>query len=104
MLHHQHHPQKALDAPRFCLGSTTASKPNPVPYYNRTIALEHGIDPAVVAKLKEMGHDVEVIRGNEQVVFGKGQMILRIEDEKTGRRVWAAGSDPRGDGCAMAQF
>lgn len=104
MLHHLHHPQKAIDAPRFCIGSVSLNKPNPIPFYNRIVALEYGVKDEVVQKLKEMGHDVEVVRGNEQVVFGKGQMILKIVDEKTGKRVWAAGSDPRGDGCAMAQW
>lgn len=104
MLHHKHHPQKAIDAPRFCIGSVSLNKPNPEPFYNRIIALEHGVKQEVFDKLKEMGHDVEYVRGNEQVVFGKGQMILQIKDEKTGKRVWAAGSDPRGDGCAMAQY
>jgi gamma-glutamyltranspeptidase/glutathione hydrolase len=73
-------------------------------FYDRVIALEDGIDPAVVEKLREMGHKIELIKGNQQVVFGKGQIILRTVDHRTGRRIWAAGYDPRGDGCALPQI
>ena len=50
-----------------------------------------------------MGHDLEVIKGNDQVIFGKGQVIWQNVDERTGRRVWSAGTDPRGDGVALSQ-
>lgn len=104
MLHHRHHPQAALDAKRFCIGSLAWSVPGKEQFYNRVVALEDGIDPGVIEKLRAMGHKIEVIKGNEQVVFGKGQIILRTTDPRTGKLIWAAGSDPRGDGCALPQI
>ncbi|RSH84019.1 hypothetical protein EHS25_005264 [Saitozyma podzolica] len=104
MLHHRHHPQAALDAKRFCIGSLAWSVPGEEQFYNRVVALEDGIDPGVIEKLRAIGHKIEVIKGNEQVVFGKGQIILRTTDPRTGKLIWAAGSDPRGDGCALPQI
>jgi len=53
---------------------------------------------ATIIGLKKMGHPVYVVNGYERAMFGRGQVILR--DAETG--VLCAGSDPRGDGCAMA--
>ncbi|WVQ82801.1 gamma-glutamyltransferase [Cryptococcus sp. DSM 104549] len=101
IIHRSHHAQAALDAKRFCIGGVTWAFPGPVPFYNDHVAIEDGISPEVVEKLREMGHNLKVVKGQEQVVFGKGQIILRTVDKRTGKRVWAAGSDPRGDGCAL---
>lgn len=78
----------------------------------------------VVKKLGEMGHRVETASGeciiliyllasmltrpslhigHGRGMFGRGQIIQRTVDKVTGRLVWAAGSDPRGDGHASAQ-
>lgn len=102
LLHHLHNPQHALDSPRFCIGSLTSAAEGQQPFYNREIAIEDGVRDDVVEKLRKMGHDLQVVKGGERVVFGKGQIIMRLTDQRTGKRVWAAGSDPRGDGCAMA--
>lgn len=104
MLHRKHHPQAALDAKRFLIGSKTSSDPGPPEFFNRTIAIEDGIPGKVIEELRQMGHDLEVIEGNDQVVFGKGQITWQTIDERTGRRVWAAGTDPRGDGVALSQL
>ena len=37
-------------------------------------------------------------------MFGRGQIIQRKVDARSGRTVWAAGSDPRADGHAVAQI
>jgi gamma-glutamyltranspeptidase len=83
-----------------------------------------------VKKLGEMGHRVEMASGASTFIdneafareadqkpkhirnyaghargmFGRGQIIQRTVDKVTGRLVWAAGSDPRGDGHASAQI
>ncbi|WVQ74298.1 gamma-glutamyltransferase [Cryptococcus sp. DSM 104548] len=104
VVHRSHHAQAALDSKRFCIGGSPApTSTSSVPYYNDHVAIEHGIAPGVMARLREMGHDIREVKGQEQIVFGKGQIILRTTDGRTGKRVWAGGSDPRGDGCALPQ-
>jgi gamma-glutamyltranspeptidase/glutathione hydrolase len=50
-----------------------------------------------------MGHDAHVMSGWDRALMGRGQIIQRIID-KSGKTVWAAGSDPRADGHAGAQI
>jgi gamma-glutamyltranspeptidase/glutathione hydrolase len=81
-------PQEALDAPRFfIMDGTSGGK----------VLLEDEISVEVMSRLAAMGHDVEQASGWMRVRFGKGQIIHR--DPET--RVLTAGSDPRGDGCAI---
>lgn len=54
-------------------------------------------------RLSDMGHDVRILSGFARDMFGRGQVIQKIND-KSRRTVWAAGSDPRGDGHAAAQI
>lgn len=54
--------------------------------------------------LIEMGHQVKIVRGHKRGLFGRGQVIQRIQDKGTGQLVWAAGSDPRADGQAVVQI
>lgn len=82
-------PQEALDQLRLCL-EVNQAKP--------TVALEEGIPAETAAALEEMGHPLRLVRGLERSLFGRGQIICR--DPKSG--VLCGGSDPRGDGCAMA--
>lgn len=103
LLHRSHHPQSALDAPRFCVGG-----PYPDPegsgasaWYNKTVCIEEGISDEAYEQLKAMGHDVERVTGAERILFGKGQLIKQEHDKRTGVRVYVAGSDPRGDGVAL---
>jgi len=83
--------QTALDVPRLCL---TAGSPG------SGIALEEGVDPAVADALAAAGHAITQPRvsGHARSLFGRGQIIYR--DPASG--VLWAGSDGRGDGCAMA--
>lgn len=60
--------------------------------------------PAVVEALGKMGHEVGMMSGSGRGMFGRGQIIQRKSDPVTGQLVWAAGSDPRGDGHATAQL
>lgn len=96
--------QAAIDAPRICIGAGT---PDQGPM-DSTVYMEEGIDDATIEKLCSMGHAARPARAwSERVVFGRGQMIMRIDtkayDDADRDWAWAAGSDPRADGCAMAQ-
>ncbi|EXJ95781.1 gamma-glutamyltransferase [Capronia coronata CBS 617.96] len=91
-------PQQALDAPRICIG---AGMPEEGDTQMGTVFIEEGIDETVVKVLKQMGHDVQVMKGWERGRFGRGQIIRRHVDEETGQAVFSGGTDLRGDGCAM---
>ena len=95
MLAFKYDPQSALDAPRFCIGAGMPDQGNLLD----TIYLEEGIDKKAQRGLKALGHGVEVVRGFERGLFGRGQ-IIRCHTED-GRPVFSAGSDPRGDGAAL---
>jgi gamma-glutamyltranspeptidase / glutathione hydrolase len=82
-------PQAVLDRPRFCIEDGTAGG---------RVALETGVPAQIFEQLREMGHPLYTVSGQERALFGRGQIILR--DPQTG--VLQAGSDPRADGCAMA--
>jgi gamma-glutamyltranspeptidase/glutathione hydrolase len=96
-------PQAAVDAPRFCIAA------DGVPGEEkdaRKVYLEDGISDETVKKLKGMGHDVELVKGHQRGVFGRGQLIRVHAEEvvdgeqRVQRLVYSAGSDPRGDGGA----
>lgn len=96
MLTFNYNPQAALDAPRICIG---AGMPDQGKVIDSTVYLEEGIEDAVVQGLRSKGHEVEVVRGYQRGLFGRGQVIrCHVED---GRHVYSAGSDPRGDGTAL---
>jgi gamma-glutamyltranspeptidase/glutathione hydrolase len=82
-------PQEALDSPRFCIMDGTSGG---------KVAVEEGILITKMGKLVNMGHEVIPLTGYSRSTFGRGQIILRNPD--TG--VLCAGSDPRGDGQAIA--
>lgn len=84
-------PQSALDRPRFCV---QVQEPG------GRVALEEGIPKQTLESLSAMGHPIERISGMERALFGRGQIILR--DRESG--VLWGGSDPRADGCALAQI
>lgn len=76
-------PQEALDAPRWqWIGG-------------KKVELEAGFDPAVVKGLRKRGHEVTVT--NNFLSFGRGQIILRGDDN-----VLAGATEPRADGCIAA--
>ncbi|KAL5329137.1 hypothetical protein ACEPPN_002647 [Leptodophora sp. 'Broadleaf-Isolate-01'] len=92
----KHNPQKALDAPRFCIG---AGMPDAGEVTGQIVYLEDGIEEKVVDELRSMGHNVELVRGIKRSLFGRGQLIRsRMEGEQV---VYSAGSDLRGDGGAF---
>ncbi|TVY80490.1 Glutathione hydrolase-like proenzyme [Lachnellula suecica] len=95
MIAFKYNPQAALDAPRFCIGAEEM----PGDGHGRKVYLEEGISEEVVAELKAMGHQAQLVKGYGRGVFGRGQLIRsHMED---GVHVYSGGSDPRGDGAAF---
>ena len=92
-------PQAALDAPRLCIGAGMPDNSGSGQVSDKTVYLEDGIREEVVQGLRKLGHRVEVLKGHERGLFGRGQ-IIRCHKED-GKLVWSAGSDPRGDGAAV---
>jgi len=91
-------PQEAVDAPRWYLSPVGATQ-SAQDLLENEVLLEEGYDPALKEELLRFGHHIPIdyITGNERVLYGKAQVILR--NPATG--VCIAGSDPRSDGCAI---
>lgn len=82
-------PQEAIDTPRFCIPQGTQ---------DGQVQFETGIPQDVLEQLQAMGHNmVPNVAGHARSTFGRAQIIKK--DPVTG--VLWAGSDGRGDGCAM---
>ena len=82
-------PQSAIDEPRFSIYSDPP---------NGEIWIEDSIPVTTMSTLAELGHPVRPASAALRTgVVGQGQIIVR--DPETG--VLWAGSDPRGDGCAI---
>ncbi|HEX3050411.1 MAG TPA: gamma-glutamyltransferase family protein [Aggregatilineaceae bacterium] len=75
-------PQVALDAPRWFWWS------------DRYLKVEPTVDPSLVQRLSERGHEVDV--DSDIDIFGRGQAIWRLPSGG-----YIAGSDSRADGCAI---
>ncbi|KAI9477867.1 MAG: gamma-glutamyltranspeptidase [Benjaminiella poitrasii] len=107
--HFANRPQHALDFPRLCVApplptkTKTALSPNA---YNFTevsdsvLYLEDGVSEESQRELEARGHVCYRLHHHQRAMFGRGQLIRASVDPRTGCRVLAAGSDPRGDGCA----
>lgn len=102
-------PQELIDAPRFVLNSDDDNSTDrgrgaegPVHTPITIVQLEEGIDPEVVESLKQIGHTVKVLHGYARGTFGRAQIIKNVS--QNGQLIYAAGSDPRGDGAATALY
>jgi len=101
--------QAALDAPRFCISAglpdaeVTKTRLETVGDINAEVYFEEGISEDTVKILQSMGHEAKIARNAQRGILGRGQVIQKIMDV-SGRMVWAAGSDPRADGHAVAQI
>jgi gamma-glutamyltranspeptidase/glutathione hydrolase len=82
LLDHRCNPQAALDAPRWQVER------------DGRVRVESQVPGEVVDGLRARGHEVTVERS--RLPFGRGQIIVRSSDG-----VYAAGSEPRADGCAV---
>jgi gamma-glutamyltranspeptidase / glutathione hydrolase len=81
MVDHGRNPQAALDAPRWQVER------------DGRVRVEPQVPAEVVDGLRARGHEVTV--ESSRLPFGRGQIIVRSSDG-----VYAAGSEPRADGCA----
>ncbi len=84
LLDHGMSPQEAVDHPRHR-------------HEEGTLFVEGRIPESEVRKLRNMGHRVEV--GPDYIVPTGGAQLIRVLEDG----VRACGSDPRKDGCALAQ-
>jgi gamma-glutamyltranspeptidase/glutathione hydrolase len=84
LIDHDMSPQDAVDHPRHFHGGDT-------------LLVEGRVPEREVARLRSKGHDVEV--GANYVIPTGGAQLIRVLDSG----VRACGSDPRKDGCALAQ-
>lgn len=98
-------PQRALDAPRICVGAALPGKStsdDPSKKVDDTVYLEEGIHAETANRLEQMGYQIKIVEGFGRSLFGRGQVIAVHKNEVTGGRVCSAGSDMRGDGFAAA--
>jgi gamma-glutamyltranspeptidase/glutathione hydrolase len=84
LIDHHMNPQDAADHPRHF-------------HQGDTLLVEGRVPEDEVERLRSMGHNVEV--GEDYVVPTGGAQLIRVLDDG----VRACGSDPRKDGCALAQ-
>jgi gamma-glutamyltranspeptidase / glutathione hydrolase len=92
-------PQEALDAPRIVISPHETANPNAI------VHVEFGVPPETIVGLKKLGHNITVETGFGRCgYFGRGQIVrARRKDKDEGEGwVYSAGSDPRGDGAALA--
>lgn len=102
MLEFGMNPQQALDAPRVYVHYDHKSN-------QWWVNLEEGVDQEVAKELRRRGHKVNwPITGHKRSQFGRGQIITvrdwwnpSVNQTDDPPRVLWAGSDPRGDGCAL---
>ncbi|KAL6909194.1 nucleophile aminohydrolase [Trichoderma evansii] len=99
--------QDSLDAPRVCIrpSRTLPEYATEGDYSKLTqksmICLEEGFPDETVEGLRKLGHDVELIKGWNRDLFGRGQ-VIQAKYDPSGQRVYSGGSDLRGDGHAVA--
>jgi gamma-glutamyltranspeptidase/glutathione hydrolase len=84
LIDHGMTPQEAVDHPRHL-------------HLDGTLFVEGRLPEHEVARLREKGHAVEV--GEDYIVPVGGAQLIRVHEDG----VRACGSDPRKDGCALAQ-
>ncbi|MFK7868709.1 MAG: gamma-glutamyltransferase family protein [Roseobacter sp.] len=82
--------QHAVTAPRWLLGKTWGDD-------TTTLKIEEAADPALRAKLKAAGHDVEVIPAFSSLVGHAGAVVVHADGRTE------AATDPRSDGWAYAR-
>ena len=82
MVDHGLNPQAVLDAPRWRVER------------DWTVKVEGRTPTEVIEGLRSKGHTVDI--DDNTGPFGRGQIIVRSDDG-----VYAAGSEPRADGCAV---
>lgn len=104
MMHYNFHPQHSVDMPRICISPPPAGHSPPAPVLtdvnDSVVYIEEGIPDETIKALELKGHRCILLKNHKRQMFGRGQIIRVKKDKLTGKRVLAAGSDPRGDGHA----
>ncbi|GLB36126.1 putative gamma-glutamyltranspeptidase [Lyophyllum shimeji] len=72
--------QAALDAPRFCISAGMPDAGSQAGDPNSQVFFEEGISEETIAKLSEMGHDAQIVRGFGRGMMGRGQIIQKLND------------------------
>ncbi|KAH3900432.1 related to gamma-glutamyltranspeptidase [Saccharomycodes ludwigii] len=101
-------PQESLDAPRICLSPHPKYKDRgngstgPVSTPVTLVSVEDEMSLDVIEALRSLGHCVEIKSGWDRSLFGRGQ-IIKVDHPflAPGSIIYTAGSDKRGDGCAI---
>ena len=83
-------PSQAISEPRWLLGRTWGDSQN-------NLKLEQALADRIGAQLSAMGHDVEVVEDQSEMMGHAGAIII----EKSG--LVKAGTDPRSDGSALVE-
>lgn len=81
--------QRSITAPRWLLGTTWDAP-------SVTLKLESRFDPALIAALREAGHDVEVVSAFDPAMGQSGAVVHHPSG------LMEAATDPRSDGAAVA--
>ncbi len=81
--------QEAVTAPRWLLGRTWGSEIN-------CLRIENRFDPQIISALQNMGHDVKLIGGFDEVMGHAGALVLKNDG------LFEGASDPRSDGSVAA--
>ncbi|CUS25195.1 LAQU0S33e00144g1_1 [Lachancea quebecensis] len=102
-------PQESLDKPRICLSphpkclhlDRGLGSNGPVSTPVTLVSVEDDLEAETVNNLRSLGHDVEVVTGMNRSLFGRGQIIKKTNLFNNQGFLYSAGSDKRGDGCAI---
>ncbi|KAF8335010.1 gamma-glutamyltranspeptidase [Cantharellus anzutake] len=97
-------PQAALDAPRFCILPPLPDSEPPTSQtgeINATIFVDSDFSDSTIISLQKLGHNIQKVWRFGHSTLGRGQIIQSIQKNP---QIWAAGSDPRSDGHAIAQI
>lgn len=100
-------PQESLDKPRICLSphpeychlDRGRGSEGPVSNPVTLVEVEEDLDPAVIKGLRELHHEVKIIKGHKRAVFGRGQIIKKTLNDVG--FIYSAGTDKRGDGIPI---
>ena len=82
--------QSAITAPRWLLGRTWGAEDN-------NLKMESRFDPAVVKKLRALGHDIEIVGAFEEIMGHAGAIVRHPDGLMEGA------ADPRSDGVVAAR-
>ncbi len=85
-----HTPQEAITAPRWLLGRTWGTA-------TTKLRIESRMPPGIVAALKGMGHDLEMLPDFTDLM-GHAGMVVRTPATDGGPALLEGGTDPRSDG------